>query len=57
MAKGVIGSYIVVTEWNDEQDMLLSAQMARIDGDKYKEDTWYKMKDGEIVEVIQDEAN
>lgn len=53
-AKGVVGSYIVLTEWNEESDTLLSAQMVRIDGDKYKEHTFYTMRDGKIVEAEDD---
>ena len=50
-AKGVIGSYIVLTEWNEKADTLISAKMVQIDGEIYKADTWYKIKNGEIVEV------
>ena len=53
-AKGVIGSYIVLTEWNDEADTLISAQMVRIDGENYKDDTFYMMRNGEIIEVMDD---
>ena len=50
-AKGVIGSYIVMTEWDAEQENLLLASMVRIDGEIYKPDTWYTLKNGEIVEA------
>ena len=50
-AKGVIGSYIVVTEWNDDADTLISVKIVQIDGEKYKPDTWYKMDSSEIVEA------
>ena len=50
-AKGVIGSYIVLTEWDAEQENLLLASMVRIDGEIYKPDIWYTLKDGEIVEA------
>lgn len=53
-AKGVVGSYIVLTEWNGDADTLLSAKMVRIDGEKYKEDTFYTMQNGEIVEADED---
>lgn len=50
-AKGVMGSYIVLTEWNENADELICAKMVRIDGETYKTDTWYKIEDGEIVET------
>ena len=50
-AKGVIGSYIVLTEWDNQQETLLLASMVRIDGETYKPDTWYTLKDGEVVEA------
>ena len=49
-AKGVIGSYIVLTEWNDTSDELIEAKMIRVDGKKIKADTWYKLKSGDFVE-------
>ena len=52
-AKGVIGAHIVVSEWKwkDDKYVLLGAKMAKIDGKKYKADTWYMLKNGKIVEV------
>ena len=52
-AKGVIGAHIVVSEWKwkDDKYVLLGAKMAKIDGKKYKADTWYVLKNGKIVEV------
>ena len=49
-AKGVIGSYIVLTEWNDTSDELIEAKMIRVDGKKIKADTWYQLKSGDFVE-------
>jgi hypothetical protein len=62
-AKGVIGSYLVLADWEgDENDYwtqelwsLKGAKMVRVDGEKIKENTWYTMKNGEIVEVKEDE--
>ena len=58
-AKGVIGSYLVLADWEGdennywEQDKwsLKGAKMVKVDGKIIKEDTWYTMKNGEIVEV------
>ena len=57
-AKGVKGSRIVLADWEGDEDdywteekwTLKGAIMVKIDGKKYKEDTWYTMKDGKIVE-------
>ena len=49
-AKGGIGSLIVMVERNNEGE-IVNYKAIQIDGDKYKEDTWYQMKDGEIKEA------
>lgn len=53
-AKGVVGSYLVLTEWKFdgfERLLLKNAKMFYVDGEKIKENTWYQLKDGEAVEV------
>ena len=54
-AKGVVGSYIVLTEWNDDADTLISVKLVQIDGKKYKPNTWYKIENGEIIECKEDD--
>ena len=57
-AKGVIGSYLVLADWEgDEKNYwvqelwsLKGAKMVRVDGENIKADTFYTMKNGEIVE-------
>ena len=49
-AKGGIGSVIVMVERNDEGE-IVNYKAVQIDGDTYKEDTWYQLKDGDIQEV------
>ena len=57
-AKGVKGARIVLADWEGNDDnywtesewQLKGAKMVKIDGKKYKADTWYTMKDGKIVE-------
>ena len=49
-AKGGIGSVIVMVERNDEGE-IVNYKAIQIDGDKYKEDTWYRLEDGEIKEA------
>lgn len=48
-ARGAIGCYIVLTEYDDDGNMLL-AKMAKVDGSVIKENTWYTLKNGEFVE-------
>ena len=58
-ARGVKGSYLVLADWEgnennywtQEEWNLKGAKMVRVDGDKIKENTWYTMIYGEIVEV------
>ena len=58
-AKGVFGSYLVLADWEgDDNDWnnpkawtLKGAKMIQIDEKKYKPDTWYTMKNGEVVEA------
>ena len=51
--KGSIGSFLVLSEW-DEWDgrkyPFVNAKMVKVDGEIIKADTWYTMKNGEIVE-------
>ena len=61
-AKGVIGAYLVFADWyGDENDInnpevwtLNGAKMVQVDGETIKADTWYTMRDGEIIEVEDD---
>ena len=49
-AKGGIGSVVVMVERNNEGE-ITNYKAIQIDGDTYKEDTWYQLKDGDIQEV------
>ena len=57
-AKGVLGSRIVLADWEGNEDKyweqneweLKGAKMVKIDGKRYKPDVWYTMKNGKIVE-------
>lgn len=48
MARGKIGSWIVLTEWVDGVPNVVAK---RIDGEKIKEDTWYMAKGRKLVEA------
>lgn len=60
-AKGVIGSHLVLANWEgnennfwtQEEWSLKGAKMVRVDGEKIKADTWYRMEKGEVVEVVE----
>ena len=62
-AKGVLGSYLVLADWEgnernywtQNQWKFKGAKMFRVDGENIKPDTWYTMKDGKIVEVEESE--
>ena len=47
-AKGKIGSWIVLTEWENGVPNVVAR---RIDGKEVKEDVWYALKDGNFVVV------
>lgn len=53
-ARGKLGNFLVLCEradWNGKEYPLLNAKMIRVDGETYKADTWYSLKDGKIAEV------
>ena len=49
-ASGALGCWIVLAEWNENNE-IIDMQLARVDGEKIKADTWYQLKEGEFVEV------
>ena len=49
-ARGAMGCYLVLTEYDDDGNMLL-AKMAKVDGKSTKENVWYTLKNGEFVEA------
>ena len=49
-AKSGIGSVIVMVERNNGGE-IVNYKAIQIDGDTYKEETWYQLKDGDIQEV------
>ena len=49
-AKSTIGNWIVLAYYDDIGN-LVSVHTAKVDGVKIKPDTWYTMKNGEIVEA------
>ena len=63
-AKGVLGSYIVLADWRNKSGSncpldisdweFKDAKMIKIDGKKYKPNTWYAFYKGKIVEMGED---
>ena len=49
-ARGAMGCYLVLTEYDDDGNMLC-AKMAQVDGKSVKENVWYALKNGEFVEA------
>ena len=49
-ACGALGCYLVLTEYDDDGNMLL-AKMAKVDGAHIKENVWYTLKNGEFAEA------
>ena len=55
VAKGKIGSLIVLVErgWKDSEYVIKNFGAVMVDGEKIKEDTFYKLENGEFVEVAK----
>ena len=49
-ARGGVGSWLVLTE-RDADRHIVGIKVIKIDGKKYKRDTWYTLENGEVVEV------
>ena len=52
--KGVVGSYLVFSEWGDwdgEKYPLIGAKMVKVDGERIKADTWYALRNGKIIKA------
>ena len=60
---GVKGSFLVLADWEGNESeywkpytwKLKGAKMVRVDGEHIKENTWYTMRNGKIVEVTEDD--
>ena len=52
-AKGSLGCFIVLAEWKeiDSEYHIVDVKSAKVDGEKVKADTFYKLVDGEFVEA------
>ena len=55
-AKAALGSYIVLAEWVEDENVgykFKCAKMHKVDGKTIKPDTFYMLKDGKFVEVAE----
>ena len=53
-AMGALGCAICCVErddWNGETYPIIAVKAAIVDGEKIKADTWYRLENGEFVEV------
>ena len=55
IAKAMIGSWITLSEWKYDEDkgryVPVCVKTEQVDGERIKEDTFYKLENGEFVEV------
>lgn len=55
IAKGKIGSWITLAEWEyseeERKHIVVCVKTEKIDGERIKEDTYYRLQNGEFVEV------
>jgi hypothetical protein len=52
-ARGALGCWIVLAEWALEDDgdwHIIDVQSAKVDGEKIKADTFYRLENGKFVE-------
>ena len=62
-AKGVIGATLVFAEWEKNDGYYLGekswtfkgSMMVRVDGEKIKDNTWYTMKNGQVIEAKEED--
>ena len=55
-AKGALGCWIVIAEWERDKEFnwhRKDVQCFKVDGENIKPDTWYKLKNGELVEASE----
>ena len=52
MAKAKIGSWITLSEWEtvNNEYKPICVKTEYVDGEKIKEDTWYKLINGQFIE-------
>ncbi len=51
--KGGLGAILVIAEENESDYDIKHWKAVVVDGENIKADTWYKLEDGELVEVTE----
>lgn len=57
MVKGGMNALLVIAVEHEDDNEIAEWKAAIVDGETIKEDTWYTLKDGEFVEVADEDAN
>ena len=59
MVKAKKGSWVTLAEWKTivGHKKLICVKTEYVDGERIKEDTWYKLKNGEFVETNENCKN
>lgn len=50
-ARGTAGSWLVLTEWSNDQTQLLTVKAVQVDSEKVKPGIFYKLSGGDVVEA------
>lgn len=58
-AKGVLGCWIVCAEWHYDESTYewhrVDVQCVKVDGETIKPDTWYRLSQGQFIEIEEEE--
>ena len=54
-AKGKLGAVLVLTEWDKDTDSIKHVKAVKVTGQKIKEDIYYTLIDGKVVEVTNED--
>ena len=55
--RGGMGAILVLAEEYDDSYKLKEYKVIVIDGETYKPDTWYSLKDGDVIETSEDQQS
>ena len=54
-AKGALGCWLVLAEWDTDLKHIHDVQVVRVDGKRIQPDTWYRLTNGQFVEARETE--
>ena len=54
--KAAVGNWIAIAEWKvkDSHFVPVGIVAAKVDGEKIKADTWYRLENGQLVEAEEE---